>query len=147
MTNKVVAALSVVLFALLCLAGCGKGDTTVPDTARITNADKIEVVHFHGNRQCPSCKAIGDWVQKTIKEKFPQELAAGKIVFKQINVDVPENAEIVNRFKARGSALFFNIIKGKDERIIEDAKVWLLVNDETEFTNYIVATIQRYLGR
>ncbi|HML19763.1 MAG TPA: nitrophenyl compound nitroreductase subunit ArsF family protein [Candidatus Dependentiae bacterium] len=147
MTNKIGSRLSVLLVALLCLAGCGKGDTTIRDTAKITHADKIEVVHFHGNRQCPSCKAVGDWVQKTIKEKFPQEYANGRILFKQVNVDLPENATIVNQFKARGSSLFFNIIKGKDERIIEDSKVWLLVNDETEFTNYIVTSIQRYLGR
>jgi disulfide oxidoreductase YuzD len=133
--------------ALFFFAGCDKNDVKKEIEVKIEQVDKIEVVHFHGNRQCPSCKAIGDWTQKAIKEKFPQELVAGKIVFKQINVDVPENAEIVNRFKARGSALFFNVIKGKDEQIIEDAKVWLLVNDETEFTNYIAATIQRHLGR
>lgn len=147
MTNKVGTALSVLLFVLLCLVGCGKSDTAVSDTVKIIHADKIEVVHFYGNRQCPSCKAIGDWSQKTIKEKFPQEYAAGTIVFKQINVDLPENAAIVNQFKARGSALFFNVIKGKDETILEDSKVWRLVDNEAEFMTYVADTIQNYLGR
>ena len=133
--------------SLMLLAGCFKNDTPVQDVATVTNADKIEVVHFHGNRQCQSCIAIGELSQKAIKERFPQEYAAGKIIFKQINVDLPENKGIVAKFKARGSALFFNVLKGSDETIIEDTKVWRLIGDESEFINYIATTIQRYLGR
>ena len=135
------------LTSFLLLSGCYKNDAPAPDTFFTTNADKVEVIHFHGNRQCQSCILIGDLSQKAIKERLPQEYAAGIVTFKQINVDMPENKFIVTKFKARGSALFFNVIKDNYETKIEDTKVWRLIGDESEFMNHIATTIKHYLGK
>ena len=69
-------------------------------------ADTIEVVHFHGNQQCISCVTVGEYALKTIEEKFPEEYKKGIIVFKEINGELPENREMVQKYQARGSSLF-----------------------------------------
>ena len=58
-----------------------------------------------------------------------------------------ENEAIVNKFKPHGSSLFYRIIKGNIEKIIEDEKALRLINNEVEFEKNISSQIQTYLGK
>jgi len=118
---------------------------TMSQTAMV--ADKIEVVHFHATQQCGSCIAVGELALKTIKERFPDEFKNGKILFKEINTESPENREIVMKYKARGSSLFINGIKDGKDYIKEDATVWRLISNETQFINYFENKLKQLLGK
>jgi len=120
--------------------------TPVP-TAVIIPAEKIEVVHFHGTHQCWSCITVGEYALKTIKEKFPEEFASGKIVYKDINGELKENQEIVVKYQARGSSLFVNAIRGEKDNIAEDTTVWRLVNNESQFVSYFENKLNTLLGK
>ncbi|MBU0708169.1 hypothetical protein KJ596_00250 [Patescibacteria group bacterium] len=109
-------------------------------------ADKIEVVHFHGTRQCWSCLTIGEYTLQTIKDKFPEEYQSGKIVFEDINSELPENKEIVNKYQARGSSLFVNTINNNKDSITEDTTVWRLVTSQIQFTDYFENKLKTLLG-
>ena len=109
-------------------------------------ADKIEVVHFHGARQCFSCITVGEYALETIKNKFSEEYQSGKIVFKDINVELPENKEIVFKYQARGSSLFINAISNDKDNIEEDTNVWRLINDKEKFTDYFENKLKTLLG-
>jgi hypothetical protein len=113
----------------------------------VTPADKIEVVHFHGTHQCWSCITVGEYALKTIKEKFPEEYASGKIVYKDINGELKENQEIVVKYQARGSSLFINAIRGNKDDITEDTTVWRLVNNESQFVSYFENKLNTLLGK
>jgi len=113
----------------------------------VTPADKIEVVHFHGTQQCWSCITVGEYALKTIKEKFPEEYASGKIIYKDINGELKENQEIVTKYQARGSSLFINAIRGDKDDITEDTTVWRLVNNEEQFINYFQSKLNSLLGK
>lgn len=110
-------------------------------------ADKIEVVHFHGTYQCWSCITVGKYALKTIKEKFPEEYGNGKIVFKDINGELPENRDMVMKYQARGSSLFVNAITNGKDNIEEDVTVWRLVINESQFINYFENKLNKLLGR
>ena len=100
-------------------------------------AEKIQVFLFHATRRCITCINIGTYAKKTVEQKFPEELNSGKIEFREINIDLPENKELANKFKATGSAFFINpIIEGKDN-IKEDTQVWRLTSNEQSFINYL----------
>ncbi|NCB49023.1 MAG: hypothetical protein EOM55_05385, partial [Clostridia bacterium] len=43
---------------------------------------------------------------KTIEDEFKEEYQKGLIVFMDINGDLEENQEIVEKYRARGSSLF-----------------------------------------
>ena len=109
--------------------------------------DKIEVVHFHGTHQCWSCITVGEYALETIKEKFPEEFASGKIVYKDINGELKENQEIVTKYQAKGSSLYINAIRGDKDDIAEDTTVWRLVNKESQFINYFDSKLKTLLGK
>lgn len=163
MSKKIVLILLLAVVSLIGLSILGKGkkaNEQVLSTSQINNsnlspsptvtiipADKIEVVHFHATQQCWSCITVGEYALKTIKEKFPEEFASGKIVFKDINGELKENQEIVVKYQARGSSLFINAIRGEEEDITEDTTVWRLVTNETQFTEYFENKLKALLGK
>jgi len=110
-------------------------------------AEKIEVVHFHGTRQCWTCITVGKYALKTIREKLSKDYQDGTIIFKDINVELPENTDIVIKYQARGSSLFVNAITGGRDIIEEDIKVWSLVTDETQFVDYFEKKLKNLLGK
>lgn len=110
-------------------------------------AEKIEVVHFHATQQCWSCKTVGEYALKTIKEKFPEEYKNGKIIFKDINGELPENRDIVIEYQARGSSLFINAIRNGEDNIEEDTTVWRLITNEEQFISYFEDKLKTLLGK
>ena len=117
------------------------------DNASLAPADKIIVANFFGTQRCPSCLTIGKLTKKTLEEKFASELESGKIVFKEINGELPENREIVTKYQARGSSLFVNAIRGESDDIQEDTTVWRLVNNEAEYISYFENKLNTLLGK
>ena len=158
--KKIIVFISVIIIALFFgLKGfVNKGAQTVSIEPQKENnsllvsqetmpADKIEVVHFHGTRQCWSCITVGEYALQTIKDKFPEEYQSGKIVLKDINSELPENKEIVTKYQARGSSLFINAISNDKDSIEEDVNVWRLVNSQEKFTDYFEEKLKTLLEK
>ena len=124
-----------------------KNQEELPMSATKVSADKIEVVHFHAPQQCWSCLTVGEYALKTIKEKFPEEYKNGKIVFRDINGELPENKDMVMKYQARGSSLFVNAIAEGKDNIEEDVNVWRLVSNEIQFINYFQNKLNNLLGK
>lgn len=79
---------------------------------------KIELIDFYGTHRCVTCKAIEKSAAYTIATYFQNEVDAGRIEFKTVNVDAEENYAMAERFEASGTALYLNVITdGKEEHI------------------------------
>jgi|GEM_PF-620850 len=146
----IVAIGIVAIFVLQLLLTSGKNKSEVngvnsTNTQSSGNVDKIQVVHFHATQQCWSCITVGEYAEKTIKERFPEEYASGKIEYLDINGELSENSAIVNKFGASGSSLFVNVIKDGKDNISEDVQVWRLVSNEQSFINYFENRLKGYL--
>jgi hypothetical protein len=143
-----------VLCIAMVLSGCSFSQNTVspvtsiqpnatsakaePGTSNLATApDKVEVFLFHATQRCSTCIAIGKLSEKTVLEKFPEEVKSGRIVFREINIDLPENKELSKKFQAAGSALYINAIKNGQDKIEQDTKVWRLTSDEVAFVSYL----------
>ncbi|MFA5228378.1 MAG: nitrophenyl compound nitroreductase subunit ArsF family protein [Candidatus Paceibacterota bacterium] len=135
MKKKLIIIGGIILIGLLLFIGQNRA--MEERTKNHLTADKIEVFHFHGTQQCWSCIAVGDYAEKTIQLKFPQEYSNAKITFRSVNVDLPQNKEIVEKYQARGSSLYINTIIDSKDHIEEDVTVWRLVNNRTRFMNYL----------
>jgi len=127
-------------------AGTSKGFQAPQTKKKSVSAEKVEIVYFHATRRCPSCVAMGSYSEKTVKERFADEFASGKIVFRQVNVELPKNKEIVTRYQARGSSLFINAIAGGQDSIEEYTDAWRFVSDEKAFVNNFSQEINDALG-
>ena len=110
-------------------------------------ADKLEVYYFHRTQRCYSCNMIGRYTKETIEQKFSEEIKNGRIDFREINVDLPENKDIAEKFQASGSSLFINDVKDGQDDISQDTDVWRLLNNESQFKNYLENKINSLLGK
>lgn len=123
-----------------------KAAVGIAKTEESKPAEKIQVFLFHATQRCSSCIAIGKYAKETIDQKFPEELRSGKIEFREINIDLPENKDLATKFKATGSALFINPIFDRQDHIKDDTRVWQLVSNKQDFINYLSDKLQKMLG-
>jgi thiol-disulfide isomerase/thioredoxin len=154
--NKKVLILPLLVLSLFIVSGCSNDNktyyfkedgtmTTVKPS--VQPADKIQVFMFHATARCATCIAIGQLADATVNEYFSAELKSGKIEFREVNVDLPENKELATRFQASGSSLRINAIYDEQDHISEDVTVWRLTSDETQFKNYLKNKIDTILGK
>lgn len=110
-------------------------------------ADKVQVFLFHATQRCTTCTAIGRLAGETVNERFQEELKSGKIEFREVNIDLPENKALAAKFQASGSALFLNPIRGNVDNIEQDVKVWRLTSDPDAFKSYLEGRLNIMLGK
>jgi len=111
------------------------------------SAEKIQVFVFHATQRCYSCITIGKFAGETVNEYFQSELRDGKMEFREINIDLPENKELARKFQAGGSSLYVNAIIDGQDNIAEDVAVWRLVNNEIQFKNYLKNKLNNLFGK
>jgi hypothetical protein len=111
-----------------------------------TPIEKVEVIHFHGNRQCTSCIAVGDLAEKTVNTSFRYELASGRLVFMHVNYDLPENAALATKYGVTGSSLWIGVYNASGFHKEQDTRVWSLINDEGLYSNYLSMIINKRLN-
>ncbi len=147
--TTLVIIIGFVLILLSSLGNEAKNNQNDFDLTQNQNApaEKIEIIHFHAAQQCWSCITVGNYTLKTIQEKFPEEYQSGKITFTDINVESPENKNVVLKFRAAGSSLFINTIRDGKDNISEEVTVWRLVNNEKQFIDYFENKIKSLLGK
>ncbi|NCN25216.1 hypothetical protein COT94_03965 [Candidatus Falkowbacteria bacterium CG10_big_fil_rev_8_21_14_0_10_37_14] len=121
-----------------------KASEVVPEKKPTT---KVQVFLFHSTQRCSTCIAIGRLAGETIYEYYQPELRDGKIEFREVNIDLPENKALAQKFQASGSALFINkIINGQDD-INEDTTVWRLTSNPDQFKSYLKNKINNLIGK
>jgi ATP-dependent protease HslVU (ClpYQ) ATPase subunit len=111
------------------------------------SADRVQVFLFHATQRCITCITIGKYAGETVNEYFQRELRDGKIEFREINIDLPENKELAKKFQASGSALYINAIYNTKDNISEDTKVWRLTQSESQFKSYLKNKLDGLLGK
>jgi len=120
------------------------GDITDSGTKISSDIEKIEVYHFHATRQCYTCKTVGNYSEETVNTYFSNELKSGKLVFAHINIDLPENKVLVDKYEAKGSSLLIGVY-GKDGTFSkqEDTAVWYKIDNKADFENYLKGVIEQ----
>jgi thiol-disulfide isomerase/thioredoxin len=147
---RVPTILLLVVVVLLC-AGCiSTTESPEPVTGNLDTSslsvERVEVYHFHGNQQCPSCIAVGNLAEKTVNTYFKGELASGRLVFGHVNVQQPENAALAERYGVTGSSLWIGIYDSNGFHKEQDIRVWSLINDEEAYSKYLSGILSRRLN-
>ena len=108
---------------------------------------KIEVIDFYGTHRCVTCEAIEANAEYTVNTYFKDQLAAGLISFKTVNVDEKSNYDMAERFEATGTALFINVIKdGKEKHIDLTNFAFQKGKDKEVFSAELKAKIEKQLA-
>jgi len=81
-----------------------------------------------------------------IEQAFAAELADGRLVFRAVNVDRPENAHFNEDYKlVTRSLVLTEEVGGKVVRWVNLEKIWQLVRNEDAYREYVVGSVRSYL--
>lgn len=141
-----------VLLLLLGLAVLASGCTTPvessgdPGKTASSSVEKVEVYHFHATRQCYSCITLGAYAEETVNTYFAPEVAAGKVVFAHVNVELPENKALVEQYGPTGSSLWIGVYDKNGFHKEENINVWYKIGNKDEYLAYLKDVIGKRLA-
>lgn len=120
--------------------------TTGKNISYSENVEKIEIFHFHGNNQCQGCINIGKCAEDSVNEYFQYEQKEGLIVFDHINAELPENAELAEKYGVTGSSIWFGVYNNDGSFSKEqNINVWYKTNDMEKCREYMKEVIEEKL--
>jgi len=126
-----------------------KGETAVTEDVITTGSDgrKVIVYYFHGNKRCNTCRTIEAWTEAAIQISFSKELDTGRLEWKIVNVDEPENSHFVEDYElTTRTVVLVDVNQGQEERWKRLDRVWQLVKNKEEFVDYIIENTNTYLA-
>ena len=100
----------------------------------------VTVYYFHGDRRCTTCKAVGTVSKETIAENFGDN---PNVIYKDVNIDEPENNEIKDRLEMSGSGLF--VYDGKEKVDLTAAAFQKAVSSPEDLSEKIVTSVKEML--
>ena len=151
MNKRIIYAFGGILILALLIFTIPKyfaGNVTVSGSEISGNIEKVEVYHFHATRQCYTCKTVGAYAEETVNTYFADELKSGKLVFASVNIELPENKALADKYEAKGSSLLIGVY-GEDGSFSkqEDTEVWYKIDNKEDYMSYLKGVIeQKFLG-
>jgi len=107
---------------------------------------QVIVYYFHGKTRCYTCKRIERLTKEAVQEFFEDEIGAGFVELKVINVDEKENTHFTEDYQLyTKSVVVSHTTDGIERRWKNLQKVWELVHDEEAFEKYIRSEVEAYL--
>jgi len=143
---KNLSTLIVLFIIMLAAASCNKSGNKLQ-----ANAEEIKnqtvVYYFHVDRRCRTCMKIEKTTFNLVVHDFAKERKAGKLSFKQFNIDREENLDMAIEFEASGSKLCIVNYDNDGKKTITDLTDFAFANafSEEKFEPGIKAAIQKAL--
>jgi hypothetical protein len=107
---------------------------------------QVLVTYFYTTHRCPTCKKLEAYSRQAIEEGFPRELAEGKIRFRALNLDEPENSRYIEEYKLVTKSLIVSLHRnGKEIKWKNLPDIWKLVGDQEKFVEYVQREAQGFL--
>lgn len=92
--------------------------------------DAVTVYYFHSTTRCDSCLEIERLAEELLTREFSLELAAGRLLWLPVNVDLPENAHFVSDFDLAANELVVSRGAAEiGEAYVKLPDVWALAYD------------------
>jgi hypothetical protein len=139
-----VVALAGIAFCVSCAAGDDVQTTT--DVASQTLDVEVVAYYFHGNLRCKTCRTIEAYSEEAIRSEFADEIGSGRLAWRVVNIEKPENKHFVEDFELVTRSLV--LTEYEDGEVIrwENLKqVWQLVRDKEQFLDYVHSSTRKFL--
>lgn len=122
------------------------GDGMGGAPAEVAQGRKVVAYYFHGNFRCVSCVKIETLSRKAVTEGFPEEIRSGRLEFREVNVDEPQNRHFTEDYQLSSQSLVIvDIRAGRQARWQNLEKVWTLLDSEREFISYVRDGVSGFL--
>jgi hypothetical protein len=138
-------ALAGLALSVPCAAGA---DSQTPTGGASPSGDaKVIAYYFHGNFRCRTCRTIEAYSEEAITKEFTDELASGRLAWRVVNIDEPENKHFAKDFELVTKSLV--LVEYRDGKVIRHQnlqQVWQLVGDEGAFVDYVRTSAREFLA-
>lgn len=128
--------------------GCaGAMAASASDTASIPDGEAVVVAYyFYTTQRCANCIKIETYTKEAVETGFADEMQNGKLVWRMINTDQPENEHFLAEYKLyTKSVILSDVHGGKEMRWKNLDKIWMLLRDKDEFQKYVRAEVAGFL--
>ncbi len=121
------------LIGLIFFAIYGKAQQT-----NQSQINSVQVIQFHSEHRCITCKKIEKLVRTTLTNNFPT------LSFSLVNVDDKKNEKMAEKFQATGTALYlYNSKTGKKKDLTDFA--FMKAGDEKKFEAELKKFIEEFI--
>ena len=136
----VVAAISLPVVVPMAMA---EGPTAREGAA----ADGVVAFYFHGNVRCATCKKIEAYASEAVTTGFSDQLASGRLAWRVVNVDKPENKHFIEDFQLVTRSVVLAEYSGEKVIRWENLdRAWQLVRSKDSFVEYVQDEAREFLG-
>jgi len=136
--------LAAIAFSVSCEADDGFQTTTAvaPQTLDVG----VVAYYFHGNLRCRTCRTIEAYSEEAIRTEFADDLASGRLAWRVVNVEEPENKHFAKDFElVTKSLVLAEYEDGEVTRWENLNRVWQLVRDKERFLEYVRRSTREFL--
>ena len=107
---------------------------------------KLIAYYFHGTFRCTTCRTIEQYSHDAIQTYFAKELGNGKLEFRPVNVEEPENKHFIQDYQLVTKSLVLSLVSdGKETKSKNLADVWKLARDKDKFFQYVKEEVEKFL--
>ena len=107
---------------------------------------KVIAYYFHGTFRCSTCRTIEEYSHDAIQTYFAKELQNGKLEFRPVNVEEPENKHFIQDYQLVTRSLVLSLMSdGKETKWKNLPDVWKLVRDKDKFFQYVKDEVEIFL--
>lgn len=119
--------------------------TAAPDAPPAASR-AVAVTYFHTTARCATCRKIEALSEEAIRTGFSQELKDGKVLWKVVNTDEPDNRHFLEDYQLYTKSLVVvETAGGRQLRWKNLARIWQLVRDDAAFRQYVQDEVRGYL--
>lgn len=103
---------------------------------------EIIAYYFHGKFRCHTCNMIEKYAKEAIESYFRDEIASGKVEFRQVNIQAKGNEHYMKTYQLYAQALVLSLVKdGKEIKSKNLTRIWELARNQKRFSEYVVNEI------
>jgi hypothetical protein len=108
---------------------------------------KVIAYYFHGKFRCTTCRTIEQYSHDAIQTYFAKELGNGRLAFRPVNIEEPENKHFIQDYQLVTRSLVLSLMAadGKETKWKNLADVWKLVRDKEKFFQYVKDEVEKFL--
>ncbi len=116
----------------------GGANSPSEETGAAGADSKVVAYYFHGNTRCNTCRTIEKYTRETIQLEFKNALKDGRLVFKIVNIEEPQNTHFVQDFQLTNrSVVLVKYEKGVQTDWSNLEQVWDFVSNRDDYAKYI----------
>ncbi len=109
---------------------------------------KVVAYYFHLTVRCTTCRTIESYSRQVIEQRFAGDIAKGRLEYKMVNVQLPENKHFIKDYQLFTKSLVlvrFENGKQAEYKVLNDT--WELVGDKQAMQAYVERELRGYLAR